>query len=321
MPAAKVLPCPRHLSATHKGSSQADPLGCEEHGRDHALPWQVWRAVLEFIRELLSSGSRSCWPWDVVGHIFSELRRTSEQDPRGFDRCLTCAESFRRHPWPWGAPRCRAISASAALEVASKRPFLVGVCADTGGGVRGCPQAPSAAQGLLGDEHPPSLSADGQRAERWARLEELSVMFPSNHSLRACVPPGKGTGCLAAPLVAFPAGCGGDEGWGWPSLPLTCRGASLWPELPSGWEICFAPRLGEGLLWEQGKGRCFWVLLYICWAGHAASRAGTRLSPAEGHVPHLFFGGTTAAFGSQGTVQRSSSALCSQSQNHRITEW
>ncbi|XP_074878113.1 maestro heat-like repeat-containing protein family member 2B [Buteo buteo] len=38
---------------------------------------QVRRAVLEFSRELLSSGSQSCWPWDVVGHIFSEFSRTS----------------------------------------------------------------------------------------------------------------------------------------------------------------------------------------------------------------------------------------------------
>ncbi|KAF1675143.1 Maestro heat-like repeat-containing protein family member 2B, partial [Pygoscelis papua] len=37
----------------------------------------VRRAVLEFIRELLSSGSQSCWAWDVVGHIFSEFSRTS----------------------------------------------------------------------------------------------------------------------------------------------------------------------------------------------------------------------------------------------------
>ncbi|KAK2518873.1 hypothetical protein Q9233_012278 [Columba guinea] len=38
---------------------------------------QVRRAVLEFIRELLSSGSQSCWPWDVVGHIFSEYSQSS----------------------------------------------------------------------------------------------------------------------------------------------------------------------------------------------------------------------------------------------------
>ncbi|XP_076214435.1 maestro heat-like repeat-containing protein family member 2B [Aptenodytes patagonicus] len=37
----------------------------------------VRRAVLEFIRELLSSGSQSCWAWDVVGHIFNEFSRTS----------------------------------------------------------------------------------------------------------------------------------------------------------------------------------------------------------------------------------------------------
>ncbi|XP_065704327.1 maestro heat-like repeat-containing protein family member 2B isoform X3 [Patagioenas fasciata] len=38
---------------------------------------QVRRAVLEFMRELLSSGSQSCWPWDVVAHIFSEYSRSS----------------------------------------------------------------------------------------------------------------------------------------------------------------------------------------------------------------------------------------------------
>ncbi|NXS69685.1 MRO2B protein, partial [Pandion haliaetus] len=38
---------------------------------------QVRRAVLEFSRELLSSGSQSCWAWDVVGHIFIEFSRTS----------------------------------------------------------------------------------------------------------------------------------------------------------------------------------------------------------------------------------------------------
>ncbi|KAF1619015.1 Maestro heat-like repeat-containing protein family member 2B, partial [Eudyptes chrysolophus] len=37
----------------------------------------VRRAVLEFIRELLSSGSQSCWAWDVVGHIFNEFSRSS----------------------------------------------------------------------------------------------------------------------------------------------------------------------------------------------------------------------------------------------------
>ncbi|XP_072703742.1 maestro heat-like repeat-containing protein family member 2B [Ciconia boyciana] len=38
---------------------------------------QVRKAVLEFIRELLSSGSQSCWAWDVVGHMFIEFSRTS----------------------------------------------------------------------------------------------------------------------------------------------------------------------------------------------------------------------------------------------------
>ncbi|NXF55716.1 MRO2A protein, partial [Oceanites oceanicus] len=53
------------------------PLGFEQEDRNHTLPWQVRRAVLEFIRELLSSGSQSCWAWDVVGHIFTEFSRTS----------------------------------------------------------------------------------------------------------------------------------------------------------------------------------------------------------------------------------------------------
>ncbi|NXV77799.1 MRO2B protein, partial [Atlantisia rogersi] len=38
---------------------------------------QVQRAVLVFIKELLSSGSQICWAWDVVGHIFDEFSRTS----------------------------------------------------------------------------------------------------------------------------------------------------------------------------------------------------------------------------------------------------
>ncbi|XP_054024596.1 maestro heat-like repeat-containing protein family member 2B [Dryobates pubescens] len=38
---------------------------------------QVRRAVLEFIRELLSSGCQSCWPWDVLGHVFTEFQRAS----------------------------------------------------------------------------------------------------------------------------------------------------------------------------------------------------------------------------------------------------
>ncbi|NXX46621.1 MRO2B protein, partial [Tricholaema leucomelas] len=38
---------------------------------------QVRRAVLEFVRELLSCSSQSCWPWDVVEHIFSEFHQAS----------------------------------------------------------------------------------------------------------------------------------------------------------------------------------------------------------------------------------------------------
>ncbi|NXX95102.1 MRO2A protein, partial [Centropus bengalensis] len=38
--------------------------------------FQVRRAVLEFIRELLGSGCQRCWAWDVVGHLFHEFSRT-----------------------------------------------------------------------------------------------------------------------------------------------------------------------------------------------------------------------------------------------------
>ena len=63
---------------------------------------------------------------------------------------------------------------------------------------------------------------------------------------------------------------------------------------------------------EQGKAKGFCVLLRIRWAGRAAAKAGTEHSPAEGRVPHLCFGGMTAAFGPQGTMQTNSGALCSQ---------
>ncbi|NXP48136.1 MRO2B protein, partial [Heliornis fulica] len=40
---------------------------------------EMQRAVLEFIRELLSSGNPNCDSWDVVGHIFKEFSRTSNR--------------------------------------------------------------------------------------------------------------------------------------------------------------------------------------------------------------------------------------------------
>lgn len=77
--------------------------------------------------------------------------------------------------------------------------------------------------------------------------------------------------------------------------------------------MCVALRLGEALLWEQGKGKGFRVLLHIrTRAACAASRAGTEHSLAEGHIPQVCFGGTTAAFGPQGTEQTSSGTVCSQ---------
>jgi len=184
MPGAKVLLCPRHLSATHKGSPH--PLDFEQQGRNHTLPWQVRRAVLEFSRELLSSGSQSCWAWDVVGHVFFEFSQTSgrlvsaEQDTWGFDRYLDCAESSCRHPWPWRAPCCTAISASTAVEVASKWPFLVGVCADTGGDVSGCCGfAPRrATQGCGAACAPHRLSCAHRHLQQLRGLQGMNILHP-----------------------------------------------------------------------------------------------------------------------------------------------
>jgi len=123
--------------------------GVDQEGGNHGLPWQVQTAVVEFIRELLSSGSQSCQEWDVVGHIFNEFGRISgrlvraERDSRGFAQCLGCAESSCGHPWPWRPPRCRAVVASTAIGACSKWPLLMGVCAAVGGGVGGwCGFAP-----------------------------------------------------------------------------------------------------------------------------------------------------------------------------------
>ena len=40
-------------------------------------PWQVRRAILYFIKDLLSADTQSCSSWDVVGHIFREFSRTT----------------------------------------------------------------------------------------------------------------------------------------------------------------------------------------------------------------------------------------------------
>lgn len=45
-------------------------------------PWQVRRAVLHFIRELLSANAQSCSAWDVVGYIFSEFSQSSSRRVR-----------------------------------------------------------------------------------------------------------------------------------------------------------------------------------------------------------------------------------------------
>uniref|UniRef100_A0A8V0XH15 Uncharacterized protein n=1 Tax=Gallus gallus TaxID=9031 RepID=A0A8V0XH15_CHICK len=44
---------------------------------------QVRRAVLHFIKDVLSANARSCSAWDVVGHIFSEFSRTTGRRAAG----------------------------------------------------------------------------------------------------------------------------------------------------------------------------------------------------------------------------------------------
>ena len=44
--------------------------------------WQVRRAILHFIKDLLSVNTWSCSAWDVVGHIFSEFSRTTRRRVR-----------------------------------------------------------------------------------------------------------------------------------------------------------------------------------------------------------------------------------------------
>ncbi|XP_068535447.1 maestro heat-like repeat-containing protein family member 2B [Anas acuta] len=49
--------------------------------RDPSIP--VRRAVLHFIRELLSANAQSCSAWDVVGYIFSEFSQSSSRRAAG----------------------------------------------------------------------------------------------------------------------------------------------------------------------------------------------------------------------------------------------
>ncbi|XP_040513257.1 maestro heat-like repeat-containing protein family member 2B [Gallus gallus] len=44
---------------------------------------QVRRAILRFIKDVLSANARSCSAWDVVGHIFSEFSRTAGRRAAG----------------------------------------------------------------------------------------------------------------------------------------------------------------------------------------------------------------------------------------------
>eukprot|EP00076_Gallus_gallus_P036843 XP_025002381.1 maestro heat-like repeat-containing protein family member 2B isoform X4 [Gallus gallus] len=44
---------------------------------------QVRRAILHFIKDVLSANARSCSAWDVVGHIFSEFSRTTGRRAAG----------------------------------------------------------------------------------------------------------------------------------------------------------------------------------------------------------------------------------------------
>ncbi|XP_035406698.2 maestro heat-like repeat-containing protein family member 2B [Cygnus atratus] len=56
----------------------------QERKANVALPFaRVRRAVLHFIRELLSANAQSCSAWDVVGYIFSEFSQSSSRRAAG----------------------------------------------------------------------------------------------------------------------------------------------------------------------------------------------------------------------------------------------
>ena len=68
-------------------------------------PLQVRMAILYFIKELLSSNTRSCSAWDVVGHIFSEFSRTMERRVRTVGSIFfgkTCAAQRVAQNHHWG---------------------------------------------------------------------------------------------------------------------------------------------------------------------------------------------------------------------------
>ncbi|KAM6106983.1 LOW QUALITY PROTEIN: maestro heat-like repeat-containing protein family member 2B [Phoenicopterus ruber ruber] len=80
--------CPGELvweGTVPPGDTETPSLGAELRclGKRRRVAQAVRRAVLELIRELLSSGSQSCWAWDVVGHIFIEFSRTSGRQVAG----------------------------------------------------------------------------------------------------------------------------------------------------------------------------------------------------------------------------------------------
>lgn len=93
---------PRHLSTSHRECPQANGLVFEQEGHNHTLLWQVRRAVLEFIRELLRTELQNCWIWDMMGYIFTSFSQTSgrlvraEQNTQGFDHCLDSSETSCR---------------------------------------------------------------------------------------------------------------------------------------------------------------------------------------------------------------------------------
>ena len=67
-------------------------------------PWQVRTALLYFIKDLLSSNTRSCSAWDVVGHIFSEFSRTMERRVRTvgsifFGKTCAAQRGAQKHHW------------------------------------------------------------------------------------------------------------------------------------------------------------------------------------------------------------------------------
>ena len=67
-------------------------------------PWQVRKAILRFIGDLLSTDAQSCSSWDVVGHIFNEFSRSTGRRVRTggcifFWKAFAAQRLAQKHQW------------------------------------------------------------------------------------------------------------------------------------------------------------------------------------------------------------------------------